>query len=269
MKFRPLVLVYGAGEMGTAITHRLFRSRFRVVLSTQDNPRTLMRGNAFSQAIFSGSFEVEGVTARKSVVTEALTVIDQDVIPLLTAESRSVLDVLSPDIVVDARPPSAERELTVGDASLVIGIGDGFSAGVDCDQVINTVPGHDMGRIIYRGPIPEPDTPLDNRRKEITTPDAGVFVPRIRLGQIVVEGAPIATIGTREIVAVGKAVVSAILHEGVDVDEGTCVAELDPGGDENTCYTISYQGRLVSGGVLESSVAWVADVGGYSYPSSS
>jgi len=44
------------------------------------------------------------------------------------------------------------------------------------------------------------------------------------------------------------------------------VAEVDAQGDEEVCYTISDKGRLISGAVLESAVAWVADVGGYQYP---
>ena len=82
MRFKPLVLIYGAGEIGSAIAHRLFRAKFRVVLCANDDPLTLMRGNAFSQAIFAGGFEVEGVPARKAVVTEAVSLVDREVIPV-------------------------------------------------------------------------------------------------------------------------------------------------------------------------------------------
>jgi len=266
MRFKPLVLIYGAGETATAVAHRLFRSRLRVILSAQDDPLTLLRGNAFSQALFTNAFEVEGVTARKAVVTEALSVIERGVIPLLTAESRSVLDVLNPDIVVDARPPDAAGSLTVGDASLVIGIGEGFCAGEDCDLVINTTPGHDMGRIIYKGPVPPPSEALPEFRKTLIASRGGLFIPRIRLGQKVDGGAPVASIGSEDIPAASSGIVSAILHEGVEIPPGTPVAEVDSRGDENICYTISDAGRLLSGGVLETAVAWVADVGGYQGP---
>ncbi|MBU0755552.1 MAG: molybdenum hydroxylase, partial [Planctomycetes bacterium] len=71
MKFKPLVLIYGAGEMGSAVAHRLHRAKFRVIISAKEDPLTLMRGNAFSQAIYADTFEVDGVAVRKAVVTEA------------------------------------------------------------------------------------------------------------------------------------------------------------------------------------------------------
>lgn len=268
MRFKPLVLIYGAGEIGSAIAHRLFRARFRVMINAKDDPLTLMRGNAFSQAIFKGAFEVEGVPARKAVVTEAVAMIDRELIPLLTAESRSVLEVLNPDIVVEARFPPPKGELSVGDTDLIVGIGDGLTAGKDCDLVVTTDPGHNMGRILYRGKPPTPSAPLEEGtdRTLITAARAGTFSSTKRMGQTVQAEEPFGTVGDEEVCSDRKGVICGMLQDGVEVPAGAVLAEVDAQGTEDNCYTISGLGRSISGSVLEVATAWVADMGGIPYP---
>ena len=70
----------------------------------------------------------------------------------------------------------------IGDAPLVIALGPGFTAGVDCHAVIETNRGHFLGRAIWDGP-PEPDTgtpvEIGGRREErvLRAPVAGASVP--------------------------------------------------------------------------------------------
>jgi xanthine dehydrogenase accessory factor len=254
--------------MGSAIVHRLFRAKFRVVLCASEDSLYLMRGNSFAQAIFTGSFEVEGVPARKAVVTEATSMIDRDVVPVLTTESRSVLEVLNPDIVVDARFPSPKGEIAVGDASMVIGIGEGFVAGDHCDLTITTEPGHDMGKVTYRGKAPTPPAPSDEgaERVRITAEAPGAFMPLKRLGQSVAAGEPFAEVGGKPVSTEGSGLISGILREGIEVPAGAVLAEVDTRGIEDYCYTVSGVGRAVSGSVLEIAAAWVADMGGFPHP---
>ncbi|MFH1998909.1 MAG: hypothetical protein ABIK28_04465 [Planctomycetota bacterium] len=228
-----------------------------------DDPMTLLRGNAFSQAVFAGTFMVEGVNARKAVVTEALSLIDHEVIPLLTADASSVLDVLGPDIVVDASYTFMKSGLRVGDASVVIGVGSGFMAGEDCDVVINATPGFDMGRLLYRGSAPGPSLPDTIKREKITADTGGLFMPRKRLGQKVEKGEIIALAGDGEIRCGSAGVISAQLQEGLEIYEGTIVAEVDLRGKEDYGFLISDWDRAISGGVLEVAAAWIADVGAF------
>lgn len=265
MRFKPLVLIYGADETGSAIAHRLFRARFRVVLVADDDPLTLFRGNSFAQAMTAGAYEVEGVTARKAVVTEALSLIDHDVIPLLTADALDVLDVLNPDLWIDANFDFVKGRLSVGDASMVIGVGSGFVAGEDCDVVINASPGFDMGRLIYRGSAdPDPSLAAGFKREKISSETDGMFMPSVRIGQTVEAGAVIGTIGSDEVKSASKGVISALLRKGVEVTSGTPVVEVDLRGKEDYSYMISDWNRSISGGALEVATAWIADVSVFS-----
>jgi xanthine dehydrogenase accessory factor len=230
-----------------------------------DDPLTLRRGNAFSQAAFSGGYEVEGVAVSKAVVTEAASMIERNVLPLLTATCRSVVDVLNPDIIVQARCPSSQGEISVGDASLVIGIGCGFDAGNDCDQVIHAAPGHDMGRIVFRGTTEGfAGTEQEDSRLLVKTTAAGRYQSLAKLGAPVGKGETIAQVGDHEIKSPADGVVSAHLLDGVETPAGRVVAEVDVTGSEESCYTISGLGRAVSGSVLESVAAWIADMGAFS-----
>ncbi len=269
MRFKPLVLVRGAGEMATAVSHRLFRARFRVVLSVPDDPLALFRGNTFRQTTITGSYEVEGITAYRAVVTEAVGLVDREMIPFLTARFRNLVDVLNPEIIVDAREPGAEMDLTVGDASLVIGIGKGFDAGENCDLVVDDSLGPDVGRIIYRGPVsaaPAPETGHPLEKILVKTKSAGSFDPCKRIGQAVRLDEVLGQVGEEKVLVLCSGVVSGLIQAGVEVPAGAAVAEILENEDENACFAISARGRTISGGILEAVVAWVADVGGFPCP---
>ncbi len=269
MKFKPLILVCGAGEMGTAVAHRLFRARFRVLLASSDDPSTLLRGNAYSQAAFTGSFEVEGVTSVKAVVTEALGMLDRFVIPLLTADVQSVVEVLNPDIIMNSCSPKTSVNLSIGDASLMIGMGEGHETGVSCDALVLTSPGRDLGRIIYQGATaavhhaPRAEKEETGGRFRHTARSSGVFSLSRRLGSVVKEGDELARVDSECLCAQSDGVVCGHVAEGVAVSAGTVVTELDASGTEDHCYTISDVGRAVSGAALEAAVSWVADMGAY------
>ncbi|MBU0754605.1 MAG: hypothetical protein KJ645_05665, partial [Planctomycetes bacterium] len=174
--------------------------------------------------------------------------------------------VLNPDIVVDARFPPPKRKFAVGDASIIVGVGEGFNAGEDCDIAVITEPGHDMGRLIYRGKPPTPPAPLDSEveKKLITADDSGIFISTKRLGQSVSADEPFGEVGSQAVYPGRIGVISGLLRDGTEISRGTVLAEIDTRNMEEYCYTISGPCRAISGSVLEVASAWVADVGGFS-----
>jgi len=265
MRFKPLVLVCGADEIGSAVVHRLFQAKFRVGLVGSDNPLTMIKGNSYAGAAFNGSAEVEGVMVRKAVVTEAIGVIDRDSIPIMSANIMGVMEVMNPEIVIDARLTHMKEDIQVGDASLVIGIGAGRIARDDCDIVINAFPGYELGRVVYRGSVKKDPTvsDIDENKVLIKAPVAGVFSCFKRIGQSVMDGEKICSVGDTAINAKKTGVIRGLLNNGVEVPEGITVVEVDTSGIEDLCYAISSVGRSIAGGVLEAVTAWVADVGAY------
>ena len=58
-----LILIKGAGDLATGVAHRLKRCGFDIVMTEISKPTTVRRTIAFSQAVYDGSVEVEGIKA--------------------------------------------------------------------------------------------------------------------------------------------------------------------------------------------------------------
>lgn len=258
-----IVLVRGAGEMASGVAHRLHRSHFRVCMLDIPMPLAVRREVSFCEAVYEGEKEVEGVraiTLRKPEEIEAIW--EKRGIPLLIdPDGKRTRDFLKPDVVVDAI--LAKRNLGTGmaDAPLVIGLGPGFSAGRDVHLVVETNRGHHLGRVIFEGPA-EPDSGRPGEIGGFTTervlrsPKAGVFHPRFSIGDPIEKGSVAAEVDGLPVIAEIRGMVRGVLREGISVEEGTKVGDIDPRGNREHCFTISEKARAIGGGVLEAILYW-------------
>ena len=91
--------------------------------------------------------------ARHVTLAEAKAILErgEDIIPVVTEDYRTVLEALTPDVVVDAILAKRNVGTRNDDAPLVIGCGPGFTAGDDVNVVVETMRGHTLGRCIYDG----------------------------------------------------------------------------------------------------------------------
>lgn len=64
IKKNLLIICRGAGDLATAIIHRLHRAGHRVIALETDYPAAIRRQVSFCEAVYDGSAAVEGVTAR-------------------------------------------------------------------------------------------------------------------------------------------------------------------------------------------------------------
>jgi xanthine dehydrogenase accessory factor len=56
-----VILVRGAGEMATGVSHRLASCHLKVCMTEGNNPLAIRREVAFSEAVFDAEKEVKGV----------------------------------------------------------------------------------------------------------------------------------------------------------------------------------------------------------------
>jgi len=139
---------------------------------------------------------------------------------------------------------------------LVIGLGPGFVAGVDCDAVVETNRGHNMGRVIWDGSaeinsgIPEG---VDGYRSErvLRAPCEGLFRSELEIGNRVTSGEVIGWVNSKPIEAIFDGIIRGLLHNGIFVQSGMKVGDIDPRGDPSLCSFISDKALAVGGGVLE------------------
>src|SRR4030042_6879177 len=153
-----VVLIKGAGEMATGVSHRLASCHFRVCMTETLNPQAVRREVAFSEAIFDREKDVEGITAKSVESADHISEVWRDgKIPILIDPEAEVKDFLKPDVLIDATLAKKNLGTKMTDAPLVIGLGPGFHAGRDVHLVIETNRGHTLGRIFANGEA-EPNT---------------------------------------------------------------------------------------------------------------
>ena len=150
-----LVIIRGAGDLATGIALRLKRAHISVIMTDIPAPTAIRRTVAFSQAIVLGETKVEDVTARRVETPEAaMALLQENVVPVLADPDCACRAQLRPDALVNAILAKRNLGTKIDDAPVVVGIGPGFTAGEDCHAVVETMRGHTLGRVIYRGSAP-------------------------------------------------------------------------------------------------------------------
>ena len=258
-----LVIVKGGGDLATGIIHRLWRSGFPVIATEAENPTMVRRTVSFAECLYIGRHEVEGVAAARAggkspeeMLASAKALLGEGVLPVAVDPGAEIVALAGPAALVDAIMAKRNLGTRIDQAEVVVGIGPGFTAGVDSHAVIETARGHDIGRVIIEGGA-DPNTgipgPIGGYTTErlLRSPAAGVFEPRAAIGDLVEADEVVATVGGAELRAEIKGVLRGLLRKGIDVPEGSKVGDVDPRAEPSHCHTISDKSRAIGGGVLE------------------
>lgn len=298
IKNNLLIICRGAGDLATGIIHRLHRAGHRVIALETDYPAAIRRQVSFCEAVYDGSAAVEGVTARlipaltdAEIDTETYSgvndtpaahtasekwdrsaieaVLEAGEVPLLIDPKGESIELLKPDVVVDAIIAKKNLGTTINMAPLVIGVGPGFTAGNDVHLVIESMRGHNLARIITDG-MAQPNTGVPGNiagftsERVIHAPAAGYIHDVRKIGDIVQKGDEIARIypdkgsfdnELSEYVPVNATItgiIRGLIREGYHFKKGFKIADIDPRESELTnCFTISDKARSIAGSVLE------------------
>lgn len=258
---RALVVVRGGGDLASGVVYRLRRAGFPVVVTELESPLFVRRTVSYGEAVYSGTIQVDGLTARLvSNPQEIDTVLATGDIPVIVDPEARCIGDLQPAVVVDGRVAKVNVDTRITDAPLVVALGPGFAAGVDCHAVIETNRGHRLGRVIDRGSA-EADTGEPGAVKGQThsrvlrAPLAGQVKPYAQIGDSLQTGQMIAEVGGEPVVARFAGVLRGLIHERVQVEAGMKIGDLDPRGEVEVCFTISEKSLAVGGGVLEAVLA--------------
>lgn len=252
-----LVLIKGAGDLATGTAVRLRRAGLDLVMTEVERPTAVRRTVAFSQCMYDGTAAVEGLTARRaSGKAEALAALARGEIPVLCDPGAEIRKELPFDGVVDAILAKRNLGTAITDAPIVLALGPGFTAGVDCHGVVETKRGHDLGRLILEGSaIPNTGVPGDiggyTEERIIRAPADGMFEPLAAIGDRVEEGAPVARVAGSVACARLTGVVRGMLPAGLAVKQGMKAGDIDPRCEARHCFTVSDKARAIGGGVLE------------------
>lgn len=251
------ILIKGAGDLATGIASRLYGAGHQILMTEIQEPLTVRRTVAMSRAVYEGHAKVEEMEAFLADSKEAaIEIMERGDIAVMVdprAESRKWYE---PDVVVDAILAKKNLGTCITDAPFVIGVGPGFTAGEDCNCVIETKRGHTLGNIIWSGSaIPNTGVPGNvggyTTERLIRSAARGKMEPKVHIGDCVREGEVVALTGGKPVYAQMSGIVRGMLQEGVYVEENLKIGDIDARAEISHCYTISDKARAVGGGVLE------------------
>ncbi|MBP2626149.1 MAG: selenium-dependent molybdenum hydroxylase system protein, YqeB family [Firmicutes bacterium] len=253
---KQLVIVKGAGDLATGIALRLFRSGFSVVMTELPQPMVIRRTVAFAEAIFSGQAVVEGVVAVKSELADSLQVVKEGQIAVIVDPQGQSVAILKPFAVVDAILAKINLGTRLNDAPIVVGVGPGFTAGVDVHAVVESMRGHYLGRVIVEGQaLPDTGVPGDiggyTEERILRAPCQGMFTGVSKIGDQVSAGDIVAYVDQQPVIAGITGVLRGLLHNQLTVKVGMKIGDIDPRCIPEHCFSISDKARAISGGVLE------------------
>lgn len=251
------ILIRGAGDLASGIAVRLRRAGMEVVMTEIGRPTAIRRTVAFSEAVPYGEATVENVSAKLAKDTEeALALMRAGLVAVLVDPDAACRAQLLPDVLVDAILAKRNTGTKIADAPLVIGLGPGFTAGVDCHAAVETMRGHDLGRVYYEGsPLPDTGTPGEiaghGTERVLRAPREGVWLARKRIGDFAAAGEAVAEVEGVAVVAEISGVLRGLLPGGTPVTAGMKAGDVDPRANAAACYTVSDKARALGGAVLE------------------
>ena len=251
------ILIRGAGDIATGIALRLYRAGMQVVMTDLPAPTAIRRTVCFSQAIILGEMTVEDVTARRAETPDqAEALLAQGLIPVLADPDCTCRTRLRPDALVDAILAKRNLGTKIDDAPIVVGIGPGFTAGEDCHAVVETMRGHTLGRVIYRGSaLPNTNIPglIGGYAGErvLRAPAEGIFCQKLEIGAVVRAGDVAGEVAGQPMRCTIDGVLRGILADGTPDFRGMKAGDVDPRCTPEYCTTASDKALAVGGGVLE------------------
>lgn len=251
------ILVRGGGDLASGVAARLHRAGWQVIVAELSRPMAVRRYVSFAQAVYDGEVQIEEITGRLVAnFAEVKAVLNRGAVAVMVDPQAEVLRDFRPQVLVDGRMRKRPPEVGMEAAPLVIGLGPGFTAGIDCHAVIETNRGPFMGRVIREGPA-QADTGVPEKvagfqvERVLRAPAPGVLEPAVEIGAHLRSGDLVARVDGLPVTSPFEGVLRGLIYGGLVVHEGEKIGDIDPRGDARLCWMISDKSLAVGGGVLE------------------
>ena len=260
-----LVVLRGGGDLASGVAHVLHRTGFPVVVLELAEPLAIRRTVAFASAIRDGDVVVDAadpvVGRRCESAPEAAAIARGGAVGVLVSPGLPDFD--EPiDVLVDARLQKHNTDTSIDQAPLVVTLGPGFKAGFDCDAVVETMRGHDLGRVIWDGAA-SPNTGVPgtvggaSAQRVLRAAGDGTVEWSVAIGDVVAAGRQLGTVGSLPVTTAVAGVVRGLIAPGYVAFAGLKIADVDPRADRAACFTISDKARLVGAGALDAILTWL------------
>jgi len=276
-QFNLRILVRGAGELASAAAHKLHTNGFgNLLMLERPYPKAVRRKVCFSEAIFQGAQEIQGVIGRLAETLDRVDFINRlGDIAVSTASLESALNTWKPDVFIEAAMLHHNWGLSRDMAPVVIALGPGYVAGADCHAVVDTFRGPQVGAVLEdTGEHLLDEEPAKimgfSRERVLKASRDGIFFTRHDIGDEVERGEKVGTVvsvygvedyrrgvpvdAASAVTARISGVIRGLLRDGVPVSAGDKIGDIDPRGRTGDLDHISDKSRRVAEGVLEALV---------------
>ncbi len=253
------VVIRGAGDLATGVALRLRRAGMEVVMLETAQPTAIRRTVAMSEAVRKGEMRVEdqrGVFCADADAVER-AIANRDIAVCVNPACEN-LSQYKTDVLVDAIIAKRNFGTQKAMAPCVIALGPGFAAGIDCHAVVETMRGHDLGRVFYmEGARAKADTHVPGEvggythERVMHTPCAGVYEPVRDIADMVKAGETVAYVEGRPVLAKIDGLLRGQLPAGLAVCAHMKCADVDSRCERIHCFTVSDKARCLGGAVLE------------------
>lgn len=254
---QPYVLIWGGGDLASGVALRLHRVGIRVLVVERDQPLAVRRSVSFCQAVYDGEIRVEDVTGRLvGSASELETCWAAGEIPVLVDPELEILQDQPALALVDARMRKKHDQLDLTLAEMVIGLGPGFTVEENCHAAVETNRGHFLGRVYWEG-SPQADTGIPGKvqgydaERVLLAPADGIVKNLVEIGDLVERGQPVLSVQGQAVGSPFAGVVRGLIHDGVTVQKGMKVGDVDPRPEPFRCWYVSEKSLAIGGGVLE------------------
>ena len=277
------VLIRGAGELASATAHHLYTQGFeRILLLDRRFPKAVRRKVCFCEAILDGSQTIQGVVGRFAPDLRAVEAAHAEgKIAVGTMDHEVVLNEWRPDIFIEAAMQRRNWGLTRDLAPIVIALGPGYIAHKDCDALVDTVRGPQVGSILEdpgEHLANEPPAQIMGFSEERTLKALrdGIFFTQRSIGDMVERGERIGTVvsvygvddyrrgvpvdASYSINARIGGVIRGLLRDGVPVKADDRIGDVDPRGTTEDLDHVSDKSHRVAEGVHEALLTLVAEL---------
>lgn len=256
--FNDIVVVRGGGDIASGTIQKLYRAGFNLLVLETEKPTAIRRKVCFSEAVYDGQTVIEGIESVLVKDFEGIRMAwGKGYVPIVVDEKAVFIDLIKPDAVVDAMLAKKNLGTNMNMATITVALGPGFEAGKDVDIVIETMRGHNLGRLIFNGKAAE-NTGIPgeikgySKERVVYSPCEGIIKNIKEIGDEVMAEEIIAYVDGFEVKAAIHGILRGIIRNEINVSKGLKIADIDPGFKEKAkCFTISDKARNIGGGALE------------------
>ena len=216
---KPVVIVLGCEEVGSAVACRLHLDGYAAVLIDRIDPPWPRRGMTLTDAWYEGTAQLAGVSAVFCASVRSIpAVLGRAGAIAATAWSwAGVANALAPVAMVETRPPSARRAP----------LDPGF------DRTVRLPPHRPGGGRVLFAPV------------------TGWFATSRAIGETVRRGETIGSVGGVAIIAPVDGRLRGLSARGARIHAGCELAEVDPQGDFASCFGLDPRADAIARSVAE------------------